>query len=435
MKRIIQSKLIDWKDSSRRKPLIIKGARQVGKTWLAEQLGRDHFKTFVKADLEKQPDLHRLFKGNIAPKRIIEDLEFFSGTRIIPGETLLFIDEIQACPRALTALRYFFEDVPGLHIIAAGSLLEFALGEISVPVGRVQYVRVYPMNFFEFLCALGKDIQADYLARDHSEVSEVIQDSLLKDLRTYFFVGGMPEAVNVYRDTKSLLEVFSVQSEIIESYRDDFGKYAPRADKTCLDAVLTGVARLIGEQIQYTSLDRNHSIPTVHKAFDLLNRAEVIYKIQSVNPSGIPLKGSVNSKRFKAAVLDIGIMQRLCRVPADAELTNDDLAEMYRGKLAEQFVTQEFAAAHNSEVYYWSREKRGSSAEVDFLAVREGKIYPVEVKSGRQGRLRSLHLLLEKYPDCPEGLVLYSGVYAKRPEQKLIFLPLYCAGSLHTMPL
>jgi predicted AAA+ superfamily ATPase len=435
MKRAIQDNLIEWKNNSRRKPLIIKGARQVGKTWLAEELGKDQFKTFVKADLERQPDLHRLFKTTISPKKIIEELEFYSGTRIIPGESLLFLDEVQACPRALTALRYFFEEVPALHVIAAGSLIEFALGEISVPVGRVQYLHVYPMNFVEFLCALDKDMQAGYIAKDHSEVSEGIQSSLLEELRTYFFVGGMPEAVNVYRETRSLLEVFSVQSEIIESYRDDFGKYAPRADKTCLDAVLNGVARLTGEQIQYTGLDKHHSIPTVHKAFDLLNKAGVIHKIQSVSPSGIPLKGSANSRRFKAAVLDIGIMQRLCRVPADEELKNDDLSEMYRGKLAEQFVAQELAAAHNSEVYYWSREKRGSSAEVDFLVVREGKIYPVEVKSGTQGRLRSLHLLLEKYPNCPEGLVLYSGAYTKRPEQKLLFIPLYCAGSLHTMPL
>ncbi|MFH1706408.1 MAG: AAA family ATPase [Planctomycetota bacterium] len=428
MKRSAEDDLVQWKNATRRKPLIIRGARQVGKTWLVEHFAQGHFKSLVMIDLEKRKDVHIHFAGDITPGNIIQRLEFVSGQRIIPGETLLFFDEIQACPRALTALRYFHEEMPQLHLVAAGSLLEFALSDHSVPVGRVQYLPLHPMNFQEYLYAAGKEIPAGYITQDQAHVPAAIQEQLLEELRTYFFVGGMPECVKTYLDTGSMLEAFAVQSEILASYRDDFAKYAPRVDKTCLDTVLLGVARQVGEQIKYTHLDPGHSIPTVHKAFDLLARARVIHPIWSCNPSGLPLGATATRKRFKAAMVDIGLYQRLCQVPVDLEFRTTDLLAMYRGRLAEQFVAQELAAADASDLHYWSREQRGSSAEVDFVVVRQGGIYPVEVKSGKGGSLKSLHLMLKAYPNCPEGLVLYAGPYARRPEQKLTFLPLYCAA-------
>jgi hypothetical protein len=240
----------------------------------------------------------------------------------------------------------------------------------------------------------------------------------------------MPECVQAYADTQSMLEAFKVQSEIIDSYREDFAKYTPRVDRTCIDTVFLSVARQVGEQIKYTRLNDAHTGPTNHRAFDLLRKAQVIHKIASANPSGLPLGASANEKRFKAAMLDIGLLQNLCQVPVELELREDDLLDMYRGKLAEQFVAQELIANHSADIYYWAREARGSNAEVDYLAVREGRIVPVEVKSGAGGSLRSLHMLLEKFPNCPEGVVLYSGTYAQRPEQRLAFMPLYYAGSV-----
>lgn len=434
MYRTAQEQLARWKSSPRRKPLVVRGARQVGKTWLIEHFAAGGFDTLLKVDLEQRRDLHGCFGDNLDARRITRHLELDSGARVVPGRTLLFLDEVQACPRAIMALRYFYEQIPELHVAAAGSLLEFALGEVSVPVGRVQYLTLYPMTFREYLLGIGNEVAAEHVVRHPATVDEGIQRRLLEELRTYFFVGGMPESVQVYRDTGSLVAVSRVQNEIIGAYRDDFAKYAPRADPDCLDAVLLNVARQVGEQVRYARLDPGHSGPANRRAFDLLCKARVVHRIASCDPSGLPLGARVNDRRFKASLLDIGLLQRLCRVPVDLELREQDLLAIYRGKLAEQFVAQELMSGHSSRLFYWSREARGSSAEVDYLVVREGRVVPVEVKSGAGGSLRSLHLMLAAYPDCPEGLVLSSRTYACLPEQQLSFLPLYYAGSVGDPP-
>jgi uncharacterized protein len=424
MKRLAEKQIIAWKKSSRRKPLIIRGARQVGKTWLVEHVLAKEFENFVTVDLETRRDLHRYFQQNLEPKDILKGLEFVTG-RIIPGKTLLFIDEIQSCPRAIMALRYFYEKLPELHVVAAGSLLEFAFGEISIPVGRVQYLYINPMNFYEYLVALGKETMAELTLKPQNDIDQNLQMDILHELKNYFFVGGMPEAVKAYRDTNSFVEVFSVQSEIIDSYRDDFSKYTPKVDISCLDAVFLNAAKSVGEQLKYTQLNAAHSYQTNHKAFDLLVKARVLHKIPACDPSGLPLGASVNQKKFKACMLDIGLLQRLCQIPVDTEIAQEDLLSIYRGKLAEQFVAQELLAWHNKELFYWSRNAKNSNAEVDYLTIQNGKIYPIEVKSGPGGKLKSLHIMLEKYPNCPKGLVLYSGPYKELLEQRLTFLPLY----------
>lgn len=429
MKRLIEENILHWKISTRRKPLIIRGARQVGKTWLVENVLAKEFDNFIKIDFEKRRDLHQYFEGSLDPKTILNYLELEAG-RIIPGKTLLFFDEIQACPRAIMALRYFYEELPELHVVAAGSLLEFAFGSISVPVGRVQYLHIHPMTFYEYLCALGNEIMAEYLLKDPATVSESIQNMILKELRSYFFIGGMPEAVKTYCDTKSMVEAFNVQSEILASYRDDFAKYTPRMEPDCIEAVFSNVAKSVGEQLKYSRLNDKHSGAMNHKAFDLLVKAKVVHKIPACNPIGLPLGGSANYKKFKASILDIGLLQRICRIPVELEFKEKNLLSIYRGKLAEQFVAQEMLAESNSELFYWARDVRGSSAEVDYLAVCKREIYPVEVKSGASGSLKSLHMMLDKYPNCRTGLVLYSGVYNELSEQKLKFMPLYCAGAI-----
>jgi len=429
MKRLVEKQIIDWKVSPRRKPLIIRGARQVGKTWLVENVLAKLFDSFVKIDLEKRRDLHVHFAGSLDPRTILSYLELAAG-RITSGRTLLFFDEIQACPRAIMALRYFYEQMPDLHVIAAGSLLEFAFGDISIPVGRVQYLHIHPMTFYEYLLAMGKEPMAEITLTPPESVAEPIQQMILGELRNYFFVGGMPECIKTYRDSGSMVETFRVQSEILDSYRADFSKYRPRIDTICLDAIFLNVARNAGEQLKYARLDDSHSGQTNRKAFDLLVKAKVIHKIPACDPSGLPLGATANQKKFKAAMLDIGLLQRLCQVPVELEMQQENLLALYRGKLAEQFVAQELLAWHSSELFYWARDARGSNAEVDYLVVREGKIYPIEVKSGSGGSLRSLQLMLEKYPNCPQGLVLYSGTYKKLPEQKLVFLPLYCVATI-----
>lgn len=328
------------------------------------------------------------------------------------------------------ALRYFYEEIPELHVIAAGSLLEFAFGEIAVPVGRIQYLNLHPMTFYEYLIAVDKEPMAEYVLIHPCEVDKSIQQTILAQLRNYFFVGGMPECVKTYCESGSMLETFKIQSQILDSFKDDFSKYTPRIDPLCLDAVFFNAAKNVGEQIKYSKLNNGHTGQTNHKAFDLLVKAKILNKISSCDPSGLPLGATANPKKFKTSVLDIGLLNRLCQVPVELELQQKDLLAMYRGKLAEQFVAQELLAWHSSQLFYWARNARSSNAEVDYLTVFKGEIYPVEVKSGTGGTLRSLHLMLEKYPNCPNGLVLYSNGYSRLQKQKLEFLPLYSIPSV-----
>ena len=429
MKRLAENKLLHWKTSTRRKPLIIRGARQVGKSWLVENKLACGFDNFVKVDLEKEQTLRRIFEGDLDPQKIISELEIQKG-RIFPGKTLLFIDEIQQVPRAIMALRYFYEQMPDLHVVAAGSLLEFAFGEISVPVGRLQYLNLHPMTFYEYLLAMGKEKMAEQTILSQNKVSDITCDAILDELEKYFFIGGMPECVSVYRESGSFNEVFDVQSEILQSYRQDFSKYEPKVNVICLDAVLRNASLAVGEQINYAQLCRDFTGVTNRKAFDLLVKACVLHKIPSSNPGGLPLAAHVNRKKFKSCMLDIGLLQRLCEVNVASERSIKDLLAMYRGKLAEQFIAQELIAWHGRDLYYWAREEKSSTAEVDYLSVKDGVIYPIEVKSGAAGKLRSLHLLLKKYPNCSHGWVLQSAPYRELLEQKLIFLPLYATSQL-----
>lgn len=327
-------------------------------------------------------------------------------------------------------MRYLYEGVPALHVVAAGSLLEFALSEISFPVGRVQFLNMYPLTFAEFVLAGGNAPLHEVLRAAPAAVDEVIHRLLLDELKAYFFVGGMPEAVRAYLEGKSMLQAFEVQSEILDAYRQDFAKYAPRADKDCLNQVLASCAAGVGEQIKYSRLADGFTNPTIHRAFDLLCMAEALHKIPATRAPILPFGGSVNSKRFKASLIDIGLMQRLTHLPVSAELRQKDLLAVYRGKLAEQFVAQELLVSQNRELYYWAREEHASTAEVDYLIQKDGRVCPIEVKSGKGGTLRSMHMLLAAHPECPEGIVLYSGPYEWRPESRLRFVPLYFAGSL-----
>jgi len=433
MERFIIDKLLQWKTDINRKPLILRGARQVGKTWIIRTFGEKYFDGHIHIiDLEKHADWHIIFEKNFDIKRIISELEIVLNSSINPGKDLLFLDEIQSCPKAIMALRYFYEDLPGLHVITAGSLLEFALKKISFPVGRIQFMNMYPMTFTESLLATDKDKMAEILNAGTVDFSNNVHQMLLEELRLYFFIGGMPECVKIYKETKKLHKVSEIQAELIETYRADFAKYAPYADKRCLNAVLTNTAKSVGKQIKYTHLAEGFTPPTNKKAFDLLNMARILYKIPSASPAGIPLGASASERKFKAIIVDIGLMQYLCSLNINEEFFKSDLLNIYNGALAEQFVGQELLASGISEIYYWARNKKSSTAEVDYLIQKEGEILPIEVKSGVSGKLKSLHLLLKNYPNIYAGYVLSERPYAQLPEQKLIFYPLY--RLLSTLP-
>ncbi len=429
MERIVEKKLNVWKSLERRKPLLVRGARQVGKTFSVRKFGKELFESFVEIDLERNRNWHKIFDSDLNAQRILAELEVVTGQKIVPGETLLFFDEIQSCPRAIMALRYFFEELPEIHVVAAGSLLEFALEDISFPVGRVQFLEMHPMNFVEYLWAIDKRKLSDIICQKPGKVSEVVHNMLIEELRNYFFIGGMPETVKVYLKSKSIYECFDVHKELCETFRQDFVKYAPRSNIGCLDAVFSSLAKNVGKQIKYSQLSRDFSHPTIKNAFDLFCKARIIKKISSTIP-GFPLRANVSQHKFKAILVDIGLWQYLCGMRGDVEFQEKDLLSIYNGAMAEQFVGQELMVAQQSELYYWARDSRGSSAEIDYLAVEDNAIFPIEVKSGSSGRMRSLHMILEQYPQCQKGIVFSSAPYAELPDQSLLFLPLYYAGSL-----
>jgi predicted AAA+ superfamily ATPase len=315
-------------------------------------------------------------------------------------------------------------------VIAAGSLLEFALGEISFPVGRVDFLDVYPMTFREFLLATGKEMLAAQMEFDPEApktVSLPVHNMFLDELKKYFFIGGMPEAVKTYSETQSFTGSFEVQEQILKTMREDFSKYSPRSDKQAIDLTLCGVAKLVGQQIKYTQISQDYSSPTIKKSFEYLELARLIHRVKAASPEGLPLSLSASLKTFKAIMLDIGLYHRLHGLNPSQEWTKD-LLSLYRGAMAEQFVGQE-CLAKTGELYYWSRPEKSSMAEVDYLVVRNNRIYPVEVKSSVSGRLRSLHLLLKSHPHY-EGLVLSEREYSELKEQHLKFVPLYLAGEI-----
>ncbi len=427
MLRFIDNDLRRWQEGARRKPLILRGARQVGKTWSLKEFGKSRFESLALVDFERNQTLRKLFDGDLKVTRMCSDLEVILQQKITQGKTLLFFDEIQACPRAITALRYFYEELPELHVVAAGSLLEFALEESSFPVGRVQFLNLYPLCFAEYLEAIGNAPAATAVLGNPAEISPTVHELLREELKRYFFIGGMPAAVKAYLDTNSLRDAFEVQQEIAESYRIDFAKYTPKVDRFCLDSVFTSLPQHIGKQIKYARLSEGYSNPTLKKAFDALCLAQVARRIPSVDPSALPLGATASSKLFKAIMLDIGLMRHLSGMPNDIEYAKRDLLAIYRGAMAEQFVGQEMLVAQQGALYYWDRQAKSSSAEVDYLAVLNGKIHPVEVKSGATGSLRSLHLFLASYPESGKALVFSDRPYADLPEQKITFLPLYSA--------
>jgi len=428
MKRDITQLLLKWPNKVNRKPLIISGARQVGKTYAIRAFGNKVFPGKIhEVNLEKHPDWHRIFKIDFDVTRIISEFELLLNQSINIETDLLFIDEIQECPDAITSLRYFYEDMPRLHVIAAGSLLEFAIQDIPFPVGRVELLNMYPLTFYEFLRALGKDKMADIIKAKPQRLSTIIHDQLSTELKRYFFIGGMPECVKHFSETKRFNDVLEIQSNLINTFRQDFLKYSPRVDTTCLNSVFASVAQQIGSQTKYSKLSDGFTNPTIKKAFDLLNTAKLITKVSASSPSGLPLAAGVNNKVFKSIFLDIGLMVSLSGLSINHEYQKTNLLSTYRGALAEQFIGQELKAAGH-DLYYWNRMAKSSTAETDYLITHGNEIIPIEVKSGSRGRLRSLHLLMEQYKNVQNAIVFLDAPYETQAGEPIKYLPLYAVA-------
>lgn len=401
-KRNIDKKLLEWKASPRKKPLLIRGARQVGKSTAVRQLGKT-FKYFVEVNLERQPTVRQLFTKDIDVYRTCEAISAMAGTPIIAGETLLFIDEIQTSQEAIMSLRYFKEDYPDLHVIAAGSLLEFTLEELpSFGVGRIRSLYMYPFSFDEFLAAQGFDAIVDYKRKGSTAnpMPEAIHNKLTEQLRSFYLVGGMPAAVTEWIETKSYIECIRVHNDILDTYQDDFSKYKSRVSPTLLRKVLRSVALQAGTKFVFRQVADDVHSSAIKEALHLLTLAGLIKPVTHSDGNGLPLGAEENGSYTKYLFLDLGLMLTMLGTPAAEVLLASDVDIVNKGAASEMFAGLELMKYHDcfqkTEMYYWQNLSRGANAEVDYLEAKDGKVLPVEVKAGTRGSMQSLWLFLRK---------------------------------------
>lgn len=399
MKRRSLSYLSHWVSSASRKPLILRGARQVGKSTLVRHFAETANLRLVEINFEKELKIRSVFETLDATK-ILAALEAHTKTKISPEESLIFFDEIQACPTAIAALRYFYEECPQYKVVAAGSLLEFALTEskLSMPVGRVTHHHLGPMNFEEFLMARGEDYLLDQLLHFDLGVNwpESLHDHLLNQVRTYMVVGGMPEVVKAFIGGAGKRSIREIQQNLIALYSDDFGKYATRTELAKLQKLYMRLPLFIGKKVKYAQLLPDERSQTTAHLLHLLEKAGIARIVHHSDCSGIPLAAQTDFSVAKPYWLDCGLLHQMLGLAWDDIDHNERL--LAEGLSAEQFVAQELLAPDDSPIkpglYYWLREKKSGNAEVDFVIQKSTQIIPIEVKAGKIGRIKSLLYML-----------------------------------------
>ncbi len=432
-KRIIDFHLDQWKKDKFRKPLLLRGARQVGKTYAVRRLGQQ-FKSFVEVNFERLEGARSIFEKDLIPEKIILSLSLLLKTPIVPGETLLFFDEVQETPRAILALRYFYEEMPGLHVIAAGSLLEFAVAKVGVPVGRISMFYMYPLSFVEYLVATGNDLIAKEILNHHVgiPIEEVIHKKILDILGEYLSIGGMPEAVMRWTQTQDPTSALQVLQQIAATYRQDFEKYARKAQVKYLEQLFRQIPYIVGKEFSYREIHTEYRKRELAPALELLERANIIHSIRHCSGQGIPIGTGTDFNTFKVIYLDIGLCQAILGSDISIWFLRPLEGFENRGEIAEGFIGQELICYANpdskAEIHFWKRKEKNSAAEVDYLIQRGEQIIPIEVKSGHGNTLRSLRLFLDTHPKSTFAIRFSSLNYSLT--DKLDSRPLYAAVSL-----
>ena len=408
-KRHIDNDLLEWRSMENRKPILLRGARQVGKSSTVRELGRS-FDFFVEVNFERDNlkyNVNDVFERGYDPLRICEELSIIYGTPIIPGRTLLFLDEIQSSIPAISSLRYFYEEYPELHIIAAGSLLEFALQELpSFGVGRIRSLFLYPFSFDEYLRAMGMEMVADAIQKAVPEepFSDAVHNKCIQQLIRFMLLGGMPEVVAAYACNGSLLECQGILDDLTLSLYNDFSKYKERVPASRLREIFASVIYQTGSKFTYSRASQDAGRLQIKEGVELLELAGIIYPITHTSANGLPLAAEMNIKHRKYIIFDTGIYQRFLKLDIAQLLTAERLEQINRGALAELFVGLELlksAPSNNPlQLYYWQREKPGSSAEIDYVVQSNMNIVPLEVKSGTKGSMQSMFQFLseKEYP-------------------------------------
>ena len=436
LKRKIDTDLLKWKDTETRKPILLRGARQVGKSSTVRELGKQ-FDHFVEVNFERDDLKHNIksvFERGFSPKQICDELSIIYNTPIVPGRTLLFLDEIQSCIPAISSLRYFYEEYAELHVIAAGSLLEFALAELpSFGVGRIRSLFVYPFSFDEYLRATGMTILADALQKASPEkpLSDAVHHKCIQQLVHFILIGGMPEVVATHAQGGSLLECQDILDDLTLSLYDDFSKYKERVPSSRLREVFASVIHQTGGKFTYSQASQQANRLQIKESVELLELAGIIYPTTHTSANGLPLAAEMNTKYRKYLIFDTGIYQRFLRLNLGQLLDAESLQQVNKGALAELFVGLELkksAPCNNpTQLYYWQREKAGSSAEVDYVVQCGSDIVPIEVKAGTKGSMQSMFQFLSEkgYNYGIRSSMENFGVY-----QHVKIVPLYAVSQI-----
>ena len=404
IKRHIDSCLLSWKQSVSRKPLLLRGARQVGKSSSVREFGKQ-FEYFLEVNFEKKEnqDAKKIFERYSSPKRISDELFAMFGIPVVPDKTLVFLDEVQSCIPVISSLRFFYEEMPQLHVIAAGSLLEFALEEVpSFGVGRIRSLFMYPLSFDEYLRAMGFSALADVVKKSSPEqpLSDALHHQCLNHLTQYIVIGGMPEVVATYAKGGSLQDCQQVLDDLMLTFDDDFAKYKTRVPSSRLREVFLSVMEQTGNKFVYAQVSQTIKHELIKEAIEMLVMAGLVYPVTHSAANGVPLAAELNHKKQKYAIFDTGVMQRFLGLDISNILLGDTLTQINKGSIAELFVGLELLKAMPNNqpwrLYFWQREQRGSQAEIDYIVQIGSEIVPIEVKAGTRGAMQSLHLFMQE---------------------------------------
>ena len=424
MYRIAIEKLLKWKNKKNRKPLIIEGARQVGKTWLMQEFGRLHFKDTVYINFDSNSRMAELFASDLDTSRLILGLELYAGRKINPKETLLIFDEVQEVPKALSSLKYFYENAPEYHIVCAGSLLGIALHEgTSFPVGKVDFLKLYPLSYREFLMATGKENYARLLENRDYQMITSFKQTYIDALRYYYFVGGMPEAVQCFADDKDFNAVRDIQKRILAAYEQDFSKHAPIDIVPKIRMLWNSIPSQLAKENKkfiYGLVREGARAKDYETALMWLSDCGLIHKVSRVNAAGIPLKAYEDLKAFKLFVLDIGLLGCMSGLHQRIILDGNELFSEFKGALTEQYVCQQLKCIDDLSLYYYTNDR--GSCEIDFIVDNGEHIIPVEVKAEENLRAKSLKVYHEKY--IPQ-ISVRTSMADYRKDDWLTNLPLY----------
>lgn len=402
LKRQVDTELTVWKNSLKRKPVLLRGARQVGKTKTVRNFAKQ-FDNFLEINFEENKNIHSVFQDNLSPSEICENLSVIFKTTIRSNETLLFFDEIQACIPAIQSLRFFYEKMPDLHLIAAGSLLEFALAEIpSFGVGRIRSMFMFPLSFDEFLLACNESnlLNIKQKASTQKPLINAVHNKLLKYLKKFIILGGMPEVISNYIETNDFNMSFQILDDLIISFNDDFAKYKERVPVSRIREVFNSVVLQTGGKFIFSKAATNTNHKQIKEALNLLIQAGIVIPVIHTAANGLPLGAEINYKKQKMLLFDTGIFLRILNFDIGEMLTSNDFNVINKGNIAELFVGLEYlkyqSCYKKSDLYYWHREAKNSNAEVDYLFTKNSDIYPIEVKAGTKGSMQSMNLFLKE---------------------------------------